>query len=359
MLTQGDSGESGLGFANMLRDCLLAGVIIFDADRKIATLTPEAQHILGSNTRHPLTRPLEGLPSSLAALVHEASVTGQSVPAREITLQLEHRGVIPIRASVIALRPGTTNSGVALVLNDLTIARRFEEHLQKLDRLANAGTLAASMAHEIKNALVAGKTFVDLVLEQNPQSELAEVVRREMGRIESIVGRMLKLAAPGKATFSPVHIHSVLEHSVGLIQPQLESRAIALKQVLDARFDVVNGDENELQQAFVNLLLNAFESMGQGGTLAVRSQLVSAGAGAATRPEQVCVIIQDSGPGILPEHMPHLFEPFFTTKPSGTGLGLAVTRRIVQEHQGHIAAESKPCEGTTFRITLPLLVSAD
>jgi len=351
----GDSGESGLGFAGMLRDCLMAGVILVDADQTVATFTPEAEHILQPGGSYSPTKPLRSLPALLTKMVQETSVSGESVPSREIKLNVEPRGVISIRASTIPLKPGTPNSGVALVINDLTLARHFEDQLQKLDRLANAGTLGASMAHEIKNALVASKTFVDLLLEQNQKSELVEVVRREMGRIEAIVARMLKLAAPGMATFSAVHIQPILEHSVGLIQPQLESRAITLEQSFSAGLDLVNGDPHELQQAFINLLLNAFEAMGQGGTLTISTELLSDASDSASPCARLRVLIQDTGTGILAQHMEHLFEPFFTTKPSGTGLGLAVTQRIIQEHHGSIVAESKPGSGTTFRITLPLL----
>ena len=351
----GDSGESGLGFANMLRDCLLAGVILIDEDQQVATLTAEAQHILGSKEPGSVTKALEALPPSLAALVRETSASGRPSSTREINLQVEQRGAILVRASTIPLRPGT----MALVIGDLTAARHFEEHLQKLDRLANAGTLAASMAHEIKNALVAGKTFMDLLLEQNQKFELVEVVRRELGRIEAIVGRMLKLASPGRAAFAAVHLHAILEHSLSLIQPQLESSSIALRRSFQAGTDLVNGDEYELQQAFVNLLLNAFEAMGPGGALMISTELVAASPESGSRPAHLRVVMRDTGTGIRPEHMARLFEPFFTTKPSGTGLGLAVTKRIVQEHKGNIIAESKPGQGTMFRITLPLLGAAN
>lgn len=354
MQKPGGSGETALEFANIFSDCLGAGVIVVDTRQRVMTLTPEAQHILGSRASQPVSKPLETLPPPLAAMVNETLASGKPTPARELNLHIEERGTVALRACSIPVKPGSENSNIILVVNDLTVARRFEEHLQKLDRLANAGTLAASMAHEIKNALVAGKTFIDLLLEQNQRSELVDVVRREMGRIEAIVSRMLNLAAPGKTMFAPVHIHGILEHSMGLIQPQLESRLIDLRQTFGATKDLVQGDEYELQQGFVNLLLNASESMTVDGTLTVSTELLPAGPDGAA---QLSITIKDTGIGILPENMARLFEPFFTTKPTGTGLGLAVTRRIVQEHHGHIAADSKPGEGTTFRITLPLLAT--
>ena len=177
-----------------------------------------------------------------------------------------------------------------LVLHDLTPARQLEERLEQLDRLANIGTLAAGMAHEIKNALVAGKTFVDLLLEKHQDAELVEVVRREMGRIDAIVSRMLKFAGPARPAFSEVRLHEVLEHSLRLVQPQLEGKAIVLSRSFQAAPDRVSGDDYQLQQAFVNLFLNALEAMGpqrralrRHGSLFAPSQSASRGGASVAR----------------------------------------------------------------------------
>jgi signal transduction histidine kinase len=249
---------------------------------------------------------------------------------------------------------------VVVVVNDLTSAKRLEQTFWHVDRLANIGTLSASMAHEIKNALVAGKTFVDLLLEKHQDAELVNVVRREMGRIDAIVSRMLKFVGPAQPKFSEVSLHEVLEHSLQLVQPQLTSKLIALNRSFRAVPDRVNGDDRQLQQAFVNLFLNALEAMGPNGTLAVATELTCAGVGPARRKDfagqaHVGITIRDTGGGIPPEKMARLFEPFFTTKPTGTGLGLPITRRIIEEHLGDISATSEPDKGTTFRILLPAL----
>jgi signal transduction histidine kinase len=244
------------------------------------------------------------------------------------------------------------------MLNDLTTARQLEERLNQLDRLANLGTLAATMAHEIKNALVAGKTFIDLLLEQNKEAELVEVVRREVARIAAIVSRMLKFSGPGRAEFGEVHLHEVLEHSLRLVEPQLAGKSAVLNRSFQAAPDLLKGDDYQLQQAFVNLFLNAVEALGPNGTLSVTTETCAPDASSgkrgspANRPH-LRVAIKDTGAGIAPENMARLFEPFFTTKPHGTGLGLAITRRIIQEHRGDISVESQPGQGTAFQILLP------
>jgi len=229
---------------------------------------------------------------------------------------------------------------------------QLEARLAQLDRLATLGTLAAAMAHEIRNALVPGKTLVGLLLEKHPDAELAGMVRRELGRIDAIVTRMLKFSGSAPVALGEVHLHEVLEHSLRLVQPQLEGKYISLSRSFLAAPDLVRGDEYQLQQAFVNLFVNALEATGYNGTLSVATETRAPGGG---DPAHLRVTIKDNGTGISPEVMGRLFEPFFTTKPHGTGLGLPIIRRIMREHHGDISVESQPGQGATFYIFLPAL----
>jgi signal transduction histidine kinase len=244
-----------------------------------------------------------------------------------------------------------------LLLRSLALRPHFEERLQQLGRLAAIGTLSASMAHEIKNALVASKTFFDLLLEKHADSELVEVVRREIARIDSLVTETLKFAKPSAQRFTSLRLHEVLAHSLRLVQTHLENKAIVLQRSFRAEPDLVRGDDHQLQQAFLNLFLNASEAMSPRGMLSVTTEVVprnSPGEGPRVgRPAEIRVIITDDGPGIAPETLARLFEPFFTTKPNGTGLGLPIVWRIIQEHRGTISVDSQPGRGTTFQVVLP------
>ena len=224
------------------------------------------------------------------------------------------------------------------------------EKIRRLDRLANLGMLSASMAHEIKNGLVAIKTFVDLLLEKNPDSELGEVVRHELDRVNAIVTQILRIASPGPASFKAVRSHELLEHSLRLLQPQASVKLIKLQKNYRAKPDTVHGDDAQLQQVLMNLLLNALDAMGPNGTLTVGTDIGKAEDGASV----VKIQIQDTGTGIAPENASRLFEPFFTTKKNGTGLGLAICQRIIQEHRGIILAESEAGRGSTFSVHLPV-----
>jgi signal transduction histidine kinase len=228
-------------------------------------------------------------------------------------------------------------------------AQLSEEKMQRLDRLASLGLLSAGMAHEIKNGMVAIKTFIELLAKKNPDAELTEVVGRELQRINVIVTQMLRFAAPKSTQFTTVKIHEVLDHSLRLLQHQVSGKLTSLKRDYRAGPDTVHGDDAQLQQVFMNLLLNALEAMGMNGTLTVSTEIVDGENGARL----VKINIQDTGTGIAPENLERMFEPFFTTKKNGTGLGLAISHRIVLEHHGAIQVQSEMNRGSTFSISLP------
>ena len=254
------------------------------------------------------------------------------------------------------LLPGAEPRLKSFMLQTKSGGQRIEERLVRLNRLSSLGLLSAGAAHEIKNALVAGKAFIDLLLEKHEDSELAEIVRRELSRIDAIVSQILHFASPAPKASGPVNVHQVLDHSLRLIQPQVDGRMIAVRQELFARELIVNGDEFQLQQAFVNLLLNGIEAIGSEGTLSVETSTIGP---EALRPNsRLEVKVSDTGAGIPLENQEKLFEPFFTTKTRGTGLGLAITRQIIQEHGGTITVKSVPGEGAQFVILLPVVSSS-
>ena len=334
------------------------GVILVEPKTGRARLTAEACRILGITPASEVTLDRTLLPGPLLELEREALTGSASTDGRQLDLNTETRGEVSVRAVAVPLQPGAPDSPVVLSLSDVSRADAIDERLRRLDRLASAGTLASGMAHEIKNAMVASRTFIELLLEKKPDAELAEVVRRELGRIDAMVGRMLKFAAPAPANFGPVHVHQVLEHSLRLVEPKLASKCIEVQRCFEAATDLAAGDEYELEQAFVNLLLNALEAMGESGSLTISTSTIdpknaAPGSSNTSGRPQIRIAIRDTGPGIPPQNLERLFEPFFTTKPTGTGLGLAVTSRVVREHRGTIHAESRPGEGTTFTITLP------
>lgn len=229
------------------------------------------------------------------------------------------------------------------------VAVDLQENLRRLDRLANLGLVSAGLAHEIKNGLVAIKTYVEMLLEKGEDAEMAELVRRELKRIDALATQMLRFSAPKSAALSSVQIHHLLDHSLRLLEHQMNGQMIALKRDYRAIPDTVRGNEAQLQQAFMNLVLNGVEAIGSNGELTVRTEVSVDAHGR----RGLKILIQDTGPGIAPENLSRLFEPFFTTKKNGTGLGLAISRRVAEDHLGTIEVVSEPGAGSIFILTLP------
>jgi len=345
-----ENGELPTGSpASLLQECLACGVLVVDAFERIAACTPEAATHLRAKVERLRNAPVTSLPAPLPRLIRDAAKSGQPVTNLEILLK-SSRCAMTLRASILPVKTGA-QSQIVVVLNNLTSAPVFEQNMRRLDRLASLGTLSASMAHEIKNGMVAIKTFTDLLVQKGQDTELTDVVSRELQRINAIVTQMLRFAAPKGAAFTTMHMHELLDHSLRLLHHQITGKSISLQRRYGARIDTVRGDEAQLQQAFMNLLLNALEAMGMKGVLTVATETREGKPGTC----QMHIHIQDTGVGIARENLGRLFEPFFTTKKNGTGLGLAISQRIAHEHQGAIQVESEVNCGSTFSFSLPVL----
>ncbi len=303
---------------------------------------------------------LERLPESIQALVREAFASRKAVEGARLDLGRPPEAPLCLRIDATPLLQNARACAVVLVLNDLTAAARYEQRVQLLEHLASFGTMTATMAHEIKNALMVVKSFMDLLLENRADAELAKVAPREVARIDGIIAHTLRVANPSRPAFSKIRVHEVLDQALLLIQPRATAASILLKREFQAASDLIAGDDAQLQQAILNLFLNALEALNPEGTLTIRTWTAPSGSetGAlrdASRQPRLHVSIEDDGCGIPPLVQAQLFEPFFTTKPNGTGLGLAITRRIIQQHHGEISVESTPGQGTRFEIVLPAL----
>jgi signal transduction histidine kinase len=347
-----DGPIDGLNLGHSLRNCLASGVIVINGREQIVSATPEIERLLHLAPGKTVHAPLALLPGPLQIVVREAIASKTPIIRDHLTLKLTDKHCRDFHVTAQPILHEGRSFDVVVVLSDVTSFAQLEQGIARLDRLATLGTLSADMAHEIKNALVAVKTFVDLLLEKHHDEPLAGVVGREMRRLDTIMRQMLRFSGKERSTHGPVRLHDVLEHSLHMVQHQLAGKFISLNRSFNATPDAVHGNDHQLEQVFVNLLLNAVEASGPNGSLTVATELV---APASPRPGQrhVRITVADTGMGIAPENLDRMFEPFFTTKHHGTGLGLPITRRIVHEHNGHITVQSEPNKGTTFSILLP------
>ncbi|MEO8427446.1 MAG: ATP-binding protein [Verrucomicrobiota bacterium] len=353
--------QEKLILTDVLRQSLTSGVVVVDWKTRVILFNREAASLTLLSADQVLNHTIDVLPISLQEVIQETFTTRRPVNERQVILR-EHAPPelrVQVRATLDQIAE-EEKPGVVLLLNDLNRNREMEMNLRRLDRLARVGILSAGIAHEIKNALVAMKTFTELLLEQNKDTEIAGIVGHEIQRIDSLISQILKFAGPAKPAFSRNHLHEVLQTSLRLVQHQFDTHNIDLVRSLTSAHDEVNCDEKQLEQVFINLLLNAVEAIKEKGTLTVASEFIPPSGGDAApnhkrQPGQICVTVRDTGAGIPPENLSRLFDPFFTTKTEGTGLGLAITRRIIQEHSGAIDVRSELNKGTVFTVALPLL----
>jgi signal transduction histidine kinase len=353
-------------FAEVLVRSVELGIIVTDARRCVVAFSEIAGRLTHLSPSAVLDQPIEVLPAPLREVIERTLAGGNAMASQRVILNTDSARRSPVCATTLLWQMDAKDAASVLtVLQDLTAAQDLERRTARLQRLASVGTLSAGVAHEIKNALVAIKSFADLLLEKGQDLEMANLVSREAGRIDSLVSQLLRFAGPAKAAFANLRLHESIRNCLRLIQHPVKIRKIDLVVALEATEDLVCGDAQQLEQAFINLLLNAVEAIGDGGgQLLIQSEVVLATEHISKfaphqRQEQIRVSIRDTGSGVPPEILPALFKPFVTGKPGGTGLGLAITHRIIGEHHGKISVETVRGQGTTFKVILPLTRSQD
>jgi hypothetical protein len=236
------------------------------------------------------------------------------------------------------------------------------ERLDRAERLATLGQVAASLAHEIRNPLagIAGAVGVmaDELPDTDPRKEIMEEILSQTRRLTKTVQDLLTFARPAAPALGPCDLHQVLDRVLLLLAEDPVAKRIRLVRNYGPGLPSLEADDKQLGQVFLNLLLNAAQAMHGDGQITITTRLDGARGGdgepsPAGVGRTVEVNLTDTGPGIPPEVLPELFKPFFTTKPRGTGLGLTISRRIVEDHGGWIRVENVPPRGASFRVGLP------
>jgi signal transduction histidine kinase len=237
--------------------------------------------------------------------------------------------------------------------------RRMEDEVFRKNRLIELGTIAAGVAHEIRNPLASIKTFAQLMPERmdDPEfkNEFSKLVLKDVDRITKVVESMLAFARPAQVNIKEQPTNDLVEEAILLVQPRLKAKRLELTRAFHGN-PIVKVDKHQILQVLVNLLSNAADALHEQGKIRVAtgvSQLDLAGGGNGNRSFAV-IEVSDNGPGISPSVRNRLFDPFFTTKKEGTGLGLSISQKIVRDHGGAITVSSVEGKGTTFQVNLPL-----
>ena len=256
-----------------------------------------------------------------------------------------------VNASIIPLIDTTDlNSGCLIVMDDITEKVRLEDQLLQAEKLSSIGLLAAGIAHEVNTPITGISSYTQMLLQQTPAGDerkpMLEKIEKQTFRAAEIVNGLLNFARMNGSEFTELDLNQLIRESLALLEHQLRQNRVDVLYAPDESIPKVYGNAGKLQQVFVNLFLNARDAMPTGGTLKVET---------AKNDSMVVVDILDSGIGIPSENLRQIYDPFFTTKSTGkgTGLGLAVTYGIIQEHGGRIFVDSAPARGTHFRLKLP------
>ncbi len=269
-------------------------------------------------------------------------------------LRLAHRnlkGELRIQKRRLApLKDGGMTTGVVVIVEDITEFKTLMDQTIQSEKLAEVGRLSAGIAHEINNPLSVISYAASLLLREESmpqfQKELAERIESEADRLKTLTGSLLSFSRARETRKQETDLNDVLRDVLRLLRYELNKNSIHLAENY-ADLPAIQADPNKLKQVFINLIMNATHAMKGGGTLTVSTQSING--------QEVEVAIGDTGTGIPQEVREHIFEPFFSTKKEGegTGLGLYICRKIITEHDGRIAIDSAPGQGTIFRIALP------
>jgi PAS domain S-box-containing protein len=240
--------------------------------------------------------------------------------------------------------------GRLIIFDDITDRAELEQRLVQADKLTSIGLLAAGVAHEVNTPLAVISTYAQMLAKQVANDEqktvLLDKIARQTFRASEIVNSLLNFSRTSTTDFGDVNLNKVIQETLSLLEHQLSKAGVQIKAELDPGMRSIHGNAGKLQQVFLNLFLNARDAMDRGGTLEVRTWCEESGAR---------VDVSDTGPGIPSEYLHKIYDPFFTTKAArkGTGLGLAVTYGIMQEHGGSIEVSNRRAGGARFHLELP------
>ena len=341
---------------NILKN-LVNAVIVTDKDGKVRIFNEKAEQITGLSALQVIGKNHRKiLPEIFSRFIIDAKKFGKGLSSHEIEY-IKDKGKTMILGVGTAVMRSQNNklNGVTLVLADLTEIRVLEHQLNRAEELAMVGTLAAGMAHEIKNPLVAINTFLELLPEKydDPEfrGEFSQAALEEVKKINDLIHRLLNFAQPKPPNFTLSHIHKCIDDSLTFMNSKLNSHNITVVKKYSPKVPESFIDKTRFDEVLLNLILNAVEAMEKGGKLYITTSYKKVGSIG-----RVLLKIKDTGEGISSENLLRIFDPFFTTKDNGTGLGLAIVYRAIADHGGKIEAESKVGKGTTFSISLPVFL---
>ena len=327
------------------------GVLSIDTGGKVVSWNQQALSLLGKPKTAVDHLDLQAVfdfqETGIARTIHQ----GVPVMNREISYHRNKEDWLPLLLTVTPILGETGSpSGAVIVLRDMSEIKRLEEQVRRTEKLAAIGRLAAGVAHEIRNPLSSIRGFAYLLGrgqgKETPEREYADVMVREIDRINHVVTDLLNFSRPMTLEPESTMLPDLIDHVVSLVSADAKAHGVSIQVDCEPALPPRTLDPNQVTQALLNLMLNAVNAMETGGTIVIRASASPDGDGLEIQ-------VEDNGPGINPDVQEKIFEPFYTTREQGTGLGLAMVRKIAENHDGGISVVSPlPETGRGTRFTL-------
>ncbi|MDP2268390.1 MAG: ATP-binding protein [Deltaproteobacteria bacterium] len=331
-------------------DSMADGLISLDNHGHIVTMNRQAAEILSVSMETPPRKLLSEVLGRETELFLRAA-PGSILRDRELELERPPGGDhIPISLSAAPLKDELgQDMGQVLLIRDLREIRELKESVRRSERLASLGRLAAGIAHEIRNPLSSIRGFAQFFHKKfngHPEEqEYAAIMVREVDRLNRVITELLDFARPRELRRESCFLEKIIDDALQLLAMELASKKVQVEKDYGEELPLVQADQEQLSQAFLNLLLNALHAVAEGGTISI---------GLSQHPGHINITLADNGCGIPLGDMEKIFEPFFSNKRQGTGLGLAIVNQIVENHGGEIGAANRPGGGAVFSIELPV-----
>lgn len=352
--------EEVKGLARNILRSIPTGILTVNNNGVITAVNPAAEQILGQAASHLLGQRYDVVFSHedpVRLILDEAVKESRHVGQKDVFYERENQSPRIVRMNTTELS-GDDNAaaGVLLQAHDVTEWLALERRVQAAEKLAALHTLSAGVAHELRNPLSAIDLNLHLFEEElkergvllEREVRYLHILNAECRRLSTILDNFMKLARSESTSLQEVDVKTLIDHVVALMKFEAEERKIRLEQSVEPDLPLVLGDQTQITQVLVNIIVNAFHAMPNGGLCQIAAAKREADGSAWLE-----IAVKDNGVGITKDQMPHLFEPFYTTKAGGTGLGLAIAYRIVQDHGGTIRISSVSGNGTSVVMRLP------
>ncbi len=347
-------------FTESIVEIVQDGLIAIDGKGKVLYFNKAAQDILGYDRKRVIGKNIESILSTedIRRILAEVFRAGEARVGKEMTLKKLNGDTVSMVTSTTVYTDSAGNAqGHIITFKDLTEIHRMQEEILRMDRLASLGEISSGIAHEIRNPLAAIKTTAQAMEEEmepeDPKREFLSRIVKEIDRLDTMLRTFFSFAKPKRPMYIRCDIRDVVKEVLLLLGKDVKNNKIEIIEKYAPDLPAAHGDFQQLQQVFLNLLLNSIEFMDPEREKKI---FITAWEKKDSHRKRVLeVSLTDTGVGIDDEHINKIFDPFFTTTAKGTGLGLSITYRIVQRHGGTITVNSKTGQGTTFIINLPTI----